>query len=422
MSMPAEPFREPSRRSVLCLDWMNFFLADVRDGLGPYLAIYLTSRRRWDPGTVGIAMAAMLVGTIATQSFAGALIDRIRWKRAATAIAAGVVGAGCVAMIVWPSFPVVVGSQALIGAAASVFPPAIAALSLGIVGHARLARRTGRNEAYNHLGNVASAVAAGAAGYLLGYWSIFVLVALMAALSAATTMALPEREIDHALARGALEDERGAAVGVESVTALFKDRRLLVFTACAVAFHFANAAMLPLVGQKLTHGMERGTALLMSACIIVAQLVMIPVALAASRYSETWGRKPTFLIGFAVLPIRGLLYTMTTNPYALVAIQVLDGVGAGIFGVVSILVVADLTRGTGRFNLTQGMIATATALGAALSNGVGGYVVKAWGFDAGFLTLAAIALAGLALFALGTAETRAAPSAGPAGGRMLQSA
>ncbi|WP_337175690.1 MFS transporter [Paludisphaera sp.] len=407
------PHPEPSARSAYGLDALNFFLADVRDGLGPYLAIYLTSRRHWDPSRVGVAMAAMLVGTIATQSFAGALIDRVRWKRAAVAMAAGVVAAGCLAMIAFPDFPVVVGSQALVGAAASIFPPAIAALSLGIVGHARLARRTGRNEAFNHLGNVASAVAAGAAGYLLGYGAIFVLVALSASLSAATALALPEGEIDHDLARGAAEGKAGAA-GAESVIDLLKDRRLLVFTACAVMFHFANAAMLPLVGQKVTQGMDRGTAVLMSACIITAQLVMIPVALAASRFAETAGRKPVFLAAFAVLPVRGLLYTLTTNPYALVAIQILDGIGAGIFGVVSVLVVADLTRGTGRFNLTQGMVATATALGAALSNVVSGYIVKAGGFDAGFLTLASIAVAGLVLYAWGTSETRDAPAVAPA--------
>lgn len=406
----ASPAPEPSARSVLGLDALNFFLADVRDGLGPYLAIYLTSRQRWDPSKVGMAMAAMLVGTIATQSFAGALVDRVRWKRAAVAIAAGLVAAGCLAMILVPSFPVVVASQALIGAAASIFPPALAALTLGIVGHARLAARTGRNEAYNHLGNVGAAIAAGAAGYLLGYWSIFVLVAVMATLAGAVAVGLPEDEIDHARARGAAEGDVGAAAG--SIVDLLRDRRLLVFTACAVMFHFANAAMLPLVGQKVTRGMDRGTAVLMSACIITAQLVMIPTALAASRFAEAWGRKPVFLIGFAVLPIRGLLYTTTTNPYALVAIQILDGVGAGIFGVVSVLVVADLTRGTGRFNLTLGVVATATALGAALSNAVSGYVVKAGGFDAGFVMLAASAVAGLALFAMGTSETGEPAAAG----------
>jgi len=400
-----EPGRSPSSLSLLCLDALNFFLADVRDGLGPYLAIYLTSRRHWDPSKVGIAMAAMLVGTVAAQTPVGALIDRTRRKRLAVAAAAALVAVGCVVMIGWPTFPVIVASQGLIGAAATVFAPAVAALSLGIVGHARLASRTGRNEAFNHAGNVVAAVLAGAAGYFLGFWAIFYLVAVMAAQSAAVVLILPEREIDHDLARGAAE-EKPPGARVEGIGELFRDRRILAFVVGAVLFHFANAAMLPLVGQKVTRGMEEGTSVLMSACIITAQLVMVPVALLAGRLAESWGRKPVFLVGFAVLPIRGFLYTLTVNPYLLVGIQLLDGIGAGVFGVLSVLVVADLTRGTGRFNLTQGVLATATGLGAALSNLVAGYVVHAGGFDAGFLFLAAIAVLGVAFYSWSMPETR----------------
>ena len=397
--------REPSARGLRSLDAVNFYLADVRDGLGPYLAIYLASNLHWDASKIGIAMAAMLVGTVVAQTPAGALIDRVRWKRAAVAGGAAVVAAGCLLMIATPTFPVIVGSQAVIGVAATLFPAAIAALSLGIVGHARLARRTGRNEAFNHAGNVTAATLAGAAGYFLGYWSIFPLVAAMAAASAVSVLRIPEADIDHELARGATDDASGHEV-VEGIGHLFRDRRLVVFFVAAGLFHFANAVMLPLVGEKVTHGLTRGASVLMSACIIAAQLVMIPVALAASRLAETWGRKPVFLIALAVLPVRGLLYTVTTNPYLLVAIQLLDGIGAGVFGVVSVLVVADLTRGTGRFNLTQGALATATGLGAALSNVLTGFVVAAKGFNDGFLTLATIAAVGLTFFALAMPETR----------------
>src|SRR3954447_18982319 len=176
--------RAPSRRSLLALDALNFFLADVRDGLGPYLAIYLTSRLHWDADKVGVAMAAMLVGTVVAQTPAGGLIDRVRWKRLAVAAAAGIVAAGCVLMISMPAFAVIIAAQVAIGAAAAIFPPAVAALSLGIVGHAMLANRTGRNEAYNHAGNVVAAILAGGAGYYFGYWTIFYLVAAMAAASA----------------------------------------------------------------------------------------------------------------------------------------------------------------------------------------------------------------------------------------------
>ena len=394
----------PSPVSLRALDALNFFLADVRDGLGPYLAIYLTSRLRWEPSRVGIAMAAMLIGTIVAQTPAGALIDRVRWKRLAVAIAAGLVAVGCVLMVSNSSFPFIIAAPASIGAAAAVFPPAISALTLGMVGPARLARRTGRNEAFNHAGNATAAVLAGAMGYYVGYWTIFYLVAAMAAASAATALLIKEGDINHDLARGAAEAGEGRP-SVEGVGMLLGDRRILIFAAGAVLFHFANAAMLPLVGEKVTLGMSRGASVLMSACIIAAQAVMVPVAVLASRLAESWGRKPVFLIGLAVLPVRGLLYTLTVNPYLLVGIQLLDGIGAGIFGVVSVLVVADLTWGTGRFNLAQGALATATVIGAALSNLLIGFVVQAAGFNTGFVTLAAIAALGLLFYAALMPET-----------------
>jgi MFS family permease len=401
--------RRPSATSIRALGGLNFFLADVRDGMGPFLGTFLRDHHQWDAGRVRIALAASQIGTVLAQTPAGALVDGIKWKRLAVAVAAAVVAAGCILLYLVPTLVVVVAAQTAIGAAAAIFPPAVAAITLGLVGRAVMPRQTGRNEAYNHCGNVIAAALAGACAYFIGYGAMFFLVAAMAAGSAGAVMLIRQREIDHELARGADEsdDEGHDVVGVVE---LFKDRRILVFIASAVLFHFANAAMLPLVGQKSSDGLKDGAAVVMSACIIAAQVVMIPVALAASRLSASWGRKPVFLIGFAVLPIRGLLYCLSINPVYLVAIQLLDGIGAGIFGVVSVLVVADLTRGTGRFNLTQGALATATGVGAGLSNLVAGFVVKGAGFDAGFIMLAAIAAVGSVFFAIAMPETRPSTS------------
>ena len=398
----------PSARSSGALDALNVFLADVRDGLGPYLAIDLTARH-WAPDRVGWAMTAMGVAAVVFQTPAGAWIDRTRHKRLALAAAALAVAAGTVAMVGAPSFAVILAAQGVIGAASAVFGPAVAALSLGLVGHARFARRTGRNEAFNHAGNVAAALLAGVLGNLIAYEAIFYQVAAMSLATIACVALIRKSEINDDLARGAVEVP-GEEARVVGVLDLFRDRRVAAFSASIVLFHFANAAMLPLVGQKLTAGKTEGVAGDMSACIIAAQLVMVPVALASSRMAETWGRRPTFLIGFAVLPVRGLLYTLSTNPVYLVGVQLLDGVGAGIFGVVGVMVIADLTRGTGRFNLMQGALAAATGLGAALSNLMTGYVVKAHGFDAGFFALSAAALAALAFFALLVPETRPEPA------------
>jgi MFS family permease len=410
-SNPDVPERQPSSTSLHALDGLNFFLADVRDGMGPFLGTFLREHQHWDAGLVGIALASSQIGTVLAQTPAGALIDRIRWKRLAVAIAAALVAVGCVLLYLVPTPIVVVAAQTVIGAAAAVFPPAVAALTLGLVGRAAMPRQTGKNEAYNHGGNLISAALAGASAYFFGYGAMFYLVAGMAAASAAAVLLIRENEIDHNLARGA-DDGEGDGHEAISIRELFKDRRITIFATSVVLFHLANAAMLPLVGQKSSDGLKDGAAVLMSACIIVAQLVMVPVALASSRLAASWGRKPIFLVGFAVLPIRGLLYCMSVNPYYLVAVQLLDGIGAGIFGVVSVLVVADLTKGTGRFNLTQGALATATGIGAGLSNLIAGFVVKAAGFDAGFITLAAIAAGAAIFFFLAMPETRTAPKSG----------
>ncbi len=366
--------RAPSSTSLWALDAVNVFLADVRDGLGPYLAIYLTMRH-WDPGRIGIAMSAMGIASVAAQTPAGAFIDRTRHKRLAIGAAAVAVAIGAVAMVLRPTFPMILAAQVLMGVSSAIFGPAIAAITLGLVGHACLSRQTGRNEAYNHAGNVAAAVLAMIIGDYIAYEGIFYLLAGMCIATIVATWFIRPGEIDHELARGAAGAEEPEAVreGCEREARepdapagsgsrphvarwgeLLRDRRILIFSASVVLFHFANAAMLPLAGQKLSHGHDRGAAGYMSACIIAAQLVMVPVALLSSRLAVSWGRRPVFLAGFAVLPVRGVLYTMTSSPYALVGIQLLDGIGAGIFGVVGTLVIADLTRGTGRFNLMQG--------------------------------------------------------------------
>ena len=399
------PARTPSTTSLRALDAVNIFLADVRDGMGPFLGTFLRENHHWHAGWVGIALAASQIGTVLAQTPAGALIDRIKWKRLAVAIAAVVVAFGCVIFYLVPTLAVVVAAQAAIGAAAAIFPPAVAALTLGLVGRAAMPRRMGRNEAFNHGGNVVGAALFGCAAYIFGFGAMFILVAATAAASAVAVFLIREEDIDHELARGA---DNGGGKGREAVgvAELFKDRRITIFAVSVVLFHFANAAMLPLVGQKSSDGLKEGAAVLMSACIIAAQVVMVPVALAASHYAASWGRKPVFLIGFAVLPVRGLLYCLSVNPYYLVGVQLLDGIGAGIVGVVSVLVVADLTKGTGRFNLTQGTLATATGLGAGSSNLLAGFVVKAAGFDAGFITLAAIAGVAAVFFAVAMPETK----------------
>ncbi|MEH1776447.1 MFS transporter [Nostoc sp.] len=405
--------RKPSGKSLRSLDYLNVFLADVRDGVGPYLSIYLKASANWNPAQIGMAMSASAIATVIAQTPAGALVDRLRQKRMLIVLAAVFVSIGCIAMGLFPNLPVVIGSQIMIGIAAAIFPPAITAITLGLVGHERLDRRIGRNETFNHAGNLLAATLAGLVGYFIARKAIFFLVAAMAVGSIISVRMIREREIDHELARGdgeeggegQEEDNEKPQQPYEGILQLLSDRKILFFTIAVVLFHFANAAMLPLVGQELAQGKGTSDTVYMSACIIVAQLVMIPVSNLAGRFAHT-ARKPIFLLGFAVLPIRGVLYTLSDNPYFLVSVQILDGIAGGIFGVLSVLMVADLTKGTGRFNVTQGMLNTAIGVGAGLSNVLAGFVVKSAGYNVGFLILAAIAVVALAVFWFCVPETK----------------
>ncbi|MDZ8221975.1 MULTISPECIES: MFS transporter [unclassified Nostoc] len=402
--------RKPSNKSLRSLDYLNVFLADVRDGVGPYLSIYLKASANWNPAQIGLAMSASAIATVIAQTPAGALVDRLRQKRMLIVLAAVFVSIGSIAMGLFPNLPVVIGSQIMIGIAAAIFPPAIAAITLGLVGHERLDRRVGRNETFNHTGNLLAATLAGLVGYFIARKAIFFLVAAMAVGSIISVRMIREREIDHELARGDREEGEEEAKEEhqqhhEGILQLLSDRRILFFSIAVVLFHFANAAMLPLVGQELAQGKGTSDTVYMSACIIVAQLVMIPVSNLAGRFAHT-ARKPIFLLGFAVLPIRGVLYTFSGNPYFLVSVQILDGIAGGIFGVLSVLMVADLTKGTGRFNVTQGMLNTAIGIGAGLSNVLAGFVVKSAGYNVGFLILAAIAVVALAVFWFCVPETK----------------
>jgi MFS family permease len=403
------------------LDTLNFFLADVRDGLGPYLAIYLLTVQHWDEASIGFTLSAAGVAGIVAQTPAGALIDAVRAKRAMLIAAAIAITVASLAIPVFPSLMPVAILQAVSGVAGAVFPPAIAAITLGIVGPKAFARRIGRNEAFNHAGNATAALLAGALAYWLGPVAVFWLMAAMALASIAATLSVPAELIDHDIARG-LHDvpDNGLAARPSGFRVLLANPPLLIFACSTTLFHFANAAMLPLVGQKLALANPDLGTTLMSACIVAAQLVMVPVALIVGANADRWGRKPIFAIALAVLCLRGLLYPLSDAVPWLVGVQLLDGVGAGIFGALFPLIVADLTAGTGHFNVAQGAVATAQGVGGALSTSVAGAIVVSYGYSAAFVTLglaAGLALALLLLFMPEPANRRgglmaAAPPAG----------
>ena len=400
--------RAPSQRSLRGLDGLNFLLADVRDGLGPFLAVFLKAEQHWPPGAIGIAMAASSIAAAFWQIPAGLLVDSLRFKRLLVAVSGLLVAAGCLLVAFHPQFAAVVAAQVTLGAASAVIPPALAALSLGLVGHRRLDARISRNESFNHSGNFVAAGMAGSLGYTLGYDWIFYLVCFFAVASAAVVNLINPAEIDHELARGGEErDANGQSMAPLSVRDLFARKDLVVFLVSVLLFHFGNAAMLPMAGQVLAQTHPGSDTIALSACIIAAQLIMVGVAWAVGKAMAAGiGRKPIFLVALATLPVRGILFSFTANPYGVVAIQLLDGVAAGIFGVIAVVIASDLMRGTGRFNLAQGLVALCVGVGAALSNFVSGFIIEWYGYGAGFLSLTAVALAAFGFFALFMPETR----------------
>ena len=373
--------------------------------MGPYLSIYLLLTYHWDQASIGFVMGIGGIAAIVAQTPVGAAVDRTTAKRALIVAGAITVTAGTLAMPLFPNFFGISLLQALTGVAGSVFAPALAAITLGLVGARHFSRRIGRNESFNHAGNAAAGAITGGLAYYFGPVVVFWVLAAMAAFSVVATLRIPGDAIDHEMARGMDHAPGQTHPQPSGFAVLLRDRRLLIFAAAMVSFHLANAAMLPLVGQVLAlQNRDAGTAL-MALCIVAAQVVMVPTAYLAGAKADSWGRKPIFLVAFAFLTTRGFLYTLSDNPYWLVGVQVLDGVGAGIFGALFPLTVQDLTHGTGRFNVSLGAATAAWGVGAALSNIIAGWIVVAAGYDAAFISLGVLAGAGLVLYWAAMPET-----------------
>jgi MFS family permease len=403
MSTPRGASAYSATRSHISLDALNFLLADVRGALGPYLNVFLVTQQGWSQSSVGVMTTIGGLIGLAAQTPAGAAIDATPAKRGAVVIALVVLAFSAVIIFAAPTFWPVLAANTAMAVVGDVFGPAVAALTLGLFARAQLASRTGRNGAFDHAGNVAIAILAGAVGWLFGQRALFLLVPLFAILAAGAALSIPVAAIDQERARGG--DPSSSERDRSGWHAVLTSRALMVFALSAVLFHFANAPLLPLVGQKLALANKGLATAMMSACIIAAQLVMLPISLFAGKKAAQWGRKPLLLIGFAVLPVRALLYTLSNDARWLITVQLLDGIGAGIWGVLMPLIVADLTRGTGQYSLGLGVIATAQGIGASLSGLAAGLIVDHLGYRAAFFTAGIVALAAVALIVLALPET-----------------
>jgi MFS family permease len=387
------------------LDALNFLSADVRSLFGPFINVFLVTGQLWTQTDVGlVATASGLLG-IALQTPIGAAIDVTHAKRAVIVATMAAMSVAAVIIFAMPTFRPMTLATSILALAGDAFAPAVAALTLGLVTKDVLARRLGRNSAFDHGGNIAIALVAGGVGYLFSQRVVFLMVPVFAALTSAAVLMVPARAINHDRARdlgkGGADDGAAARYGV-----LFRTRPLVIFAISALLFHFANAPLLPLVGQKLALQFPKEATAMMSFCMVAAQGVMLPIAILVGRNADGLGRRPIFLMAFAILPIRAALYTLSDNAFWLVGVQMLDGVGAGIYGALTPLVIADIMRGTGRYNLAQGAVATTQGIGASISALAAGEVTDHFGYSVSFLFLAAASAVAFVVFFALMPETR----------------
>jgi MFS family permease len=394
---------EEKTSSLRALDALNFCNAGIQTGLGPFMAIYYTAVRHWNPGQIGVLIACQSMSGIALQSVAGNWVDESHHKRLLTGMAGLIVALGAVGIVTLPHYAMQIAVQIVIGMAVTIFPAATAAFALGMAGQDQLSGRVARNETFTHTGNVFFAIAAGTVGTLLAMQGIFIAAAVFAAGMIPAVFFIREEHVDYEAARGGEGGEQKRSGWRD----LVGDKRIITFTACVVLYYFANAATLPLVGEILSQAKKgQSSAWQVAAMVVVAETTMIGVAILAGKLADDWGRKRLFLIGFAALAIRNALTVVSHNGAYLISLQALDGVAMGIYGVLLTLVTADLAKGTGRFNFVQGAVQSAMGLGRVLSNSLFGWIAKALGFNASFWGLTIVAVAGGILYQTRMPETK----------------
>ena len=382
-----------------------FFLADVQTGFGPFIAVYLTTEK-WTQVEIGLILSVSGLTSLLGQMPGGALVDWARSERLVAGLAVAAIGVSALAYAVWPIFPIVLCAALLHAVSSCVLGPAIAAISLGLVGQSAISRRLGRNARFASIGSGIAAAVMGTFGYLLSSRAVFLVTV---ALTIPTILALAcvrADDINPDRCHGAIPRKDDTGPATTSIVMLARNRPLLEFALVVMLFHFANAAMLPLIGSFMTTQSAAWAPALIAACMIVPQIVVAVMSPWVGRRAQTWGRRPLLLIATGALVCRGILFAFVRDPHLLVVIQVLDGVAAAVLGVLVPLVIVDVTYGSGHFNLAQGIVGTATGIGASVSVLFASYLSDRFGSEVAFLSLAVSAAMALALVWLTMPETR----------------
>ncbi|HEY3919296.1 MAG TPA: MFS transporter [Stellaceae bacterium] len=398
----------PARSSLHGLDGLNFFIANVQTGFGPFISVYLTGSA-WPQTDIGLVLTVSSLVSLVGLLPGGMLIDALAAKRAAAAVAIVAIAGSALALALSPRFPLVLLAEVLHGVASCLLGPAIAAITIGLVAPHLISRRFARNASFASVGNGIAALLMGVCGRLLSARAVFVLTAALAVPALAALWRIRAVDIDPRHTSADSQSERRNVPPARLVDIL-ENRDLLIFGGCLALFHLGNAAMLPLAGSIITMRSNEWATSLIAACIVVPQIVVAVFSPWVGRKAEQWGRKPVLLLGFAALPVRGVLFALIASPWLLVVVQVLDGISAAVIGVLLPIVIADLTRRSGHFNAALGAAGTAAGLGASISPSLAGFTIDQFGGPAAFLLLAGLGAAGAALVWARMPETRPAPA------------
>lgn len=391
----APPLRPPrlSDRSLFALAALNLFLADARDGLGPFLDAFLATRG-WSPFTLGlIATVGGLIGLAATP-FCGALVDRSPRKRMLIAAPVVLITATALLTLLSPHPTVVWAGQIGTALAGAIIAPALTGLILGLVGERLFPHQVARNEFWNHAGNFASLFAIYLLVMAFGLAGVIGLMIATAMGALVAVAAIDPGRIDHQVARGLAQDD--GAPGPSGLSVLLHCRGLAWLALLLMVFHFANAPMSRLIARQFS--VELGTPFRTTALITgVAQATMIAVA-AAPVLIRRFGLRAVFLIALAALPVRGMLAGTVPEFRVIYPVQMLDGLGAGLLGITAPVAAERLLSGTGRFNPGFAAVMAIQGVGASLSNVVAGWIVSGRGYGASHWAGAVVAA--LPLFVL----------------------
>jgi len=387
---------QKNHKIIWALQSLNFFMADMQAGIGPFLGIFLLAHG-WKSGPIGSVMTIGGVAGMLMTAPAGALIDATKRKRLYVIIPGICTISASALILLSQNFWVVSISQVATAIAGSAIGPAVIGITLGIVRQSGFNRQNGHNQAWNHAGNVAGAALSGYLGLKFGMPAIFCLSAVFGVLSIISVLQIPAKSIDDKEARG-LKGGGGKDEKASGIKVLLTCKPLLILAAALAFFHLGNGAMLPMYGLAAATKNQGNPAVFVAMTIVIAQLVMVGVSLIAMRMAEKSGYWLVLLISFLALPVRGFIAAHMINQTGLYPVQILDGIGAGLQSVAVPGLVAHILNGTGRVNVGQGAVMTIQGLGASLSPAIGGWIAQGVGYSASFLILGSFALASILLW------------------------